>query len=264
MQFMAAFVPSGRLGRRRLLLAAAAGCCTSFAARSAAIYTPHEIAEQFQQRVARRLQLPANEARIYASMAELQVMSDRQGLLEPQYLLLVDNNPHVQAAFLMWRLAPGAYDLLGVSPVSTGGPVQPDYFETPQGVFERADGELHASMGPCDLAKPPICRRDGARVLDFGWQRARNASGRGRLMPMRLQARAANPRAERRLGTACTDGCILLPASLMHLLDELGLLDAGLLHETHGQIAQLPYRGRYLVVVDSGRDERPPWSPMPR
>lgn len=264
MQFMAAFVPSGRLGRRRLLLAAAAGCCTSFAARSAAIYTPHEIAEQFEQRVARRLQLPASEGRLYASMTELQVMSDRHGLLEPQYLLLVDGNPHVQAAFLMWRLGPGAYDLLGASPVSTGGPVRPDYLETPQGVFERADGELHASMGPCDLAQPRICRREGARVLDFGWQRARNASGRGRLMPMRLQARAANPLAERRLGTACTDGCILLPASLMHLLDELGLLDAGLQYEAPARTATLPYRGRYLVVVDSGREERPAWSPAPR
>lgn len=261
---MAAFFPSGRIERRRLLLAAAAGCCAPFAARSAAIYTPYEIAQEFERRVTRRLRLPEHEMRIYRGMAELQVISGNHELLEPQYLLLVDSNPHVQAALLMWRLAPGVYDLLGASPVSTGGAVQPHYFETPRGIFERSDGESHAPMGHCGSATPPICRREGARVLDFGWQRARNATGRGRLMPMRLQARAANPQAERRLGAACSDGCILLPASLMHFLDDLGLLDAGQAHETPRQVATLPHRGRYLLVVDTEREERPSWSPVPR
>jgi hypothetical protein len=263
MRFMAAFVPSGRIDRRRLLLAAAAaaGCCAPFAARSATIYTPHEIAEQFERRVTRRLHLPANEARLYAGMAELQVMAGEHKLLAPQYLLLVDGSPDVQAALLMWRLAAGAYDLLGAAPASTGGPVRPNYFETPQGVFERANEDSLAALGPCDAASPPICRRDHARVLDFGWQRARKATGRGPLMPMRLQARAADARSERRLGTACSDGCILLPASLMHFLDELALLDAG--RGTPPPAMSLPFRGRYLLVVDSGREERPYWSPAP-
>lgn len=80
---------------------------------------------------------------------------------------------------------------------------------------------------------------------------------------MRLQARAADSWAERRLGTARSDGCILLPASLGRFLDELGLLDAGLQQDTPRQSAPLPFRGRYLVVVDSEREERPPWSPAP-
>ncbi len=241
---MAAFLPTGGIERRRLLLAAAASC-VQLPARSAAIFTPHEIAEQFEQRVTRRLQVPNFEIRLYGHMVELQVMADRHELLAPQYLLVVDANPHVQAAMLLWRLAPGAYDLLGASPVSTGAPARPHHFETPQGVFERVEGK----------AMP--------QVLDFGWQRARHMGGGGRVMPMRLQARAADPQAERRLGTARSDGCILLPASLGHFLDELGLLDAGLRQDLLRQAAPLPFRGRYLVVVDSERDERPPWSPAP-
>jgi hypothetical protein len=262
---MAAFVSPGRIERRRLLLGAAAaavGCCAPLAARSAAIYTPHEIGEEFERRVTQRLRLPASEARLYSAMAELQVMSGEHKMLEPQYLLLVDRSPDVQAALLMWRLAPGAYDLLGACPVSTGGAVRPNYFETPQGVFARADEDSLAASGPCDLASPPICRRDNARVLDFGWQRARVASGRGRLLRMRLQARAADARGERRLGTACSDGCILLPASLMHFLDEFGLLDAA--RGTPPPVTPLPHRGRYLLVVDSERGERPPWSAASR
>lgn len=258
---MAAFIPPGRIERRRLLLgaaAAAAGCCAPLAARSAAIYTPHEISEEFERRVTQRLRLPASEVTLYSAMAELQVMSSEHRLLAPQYLLLVDRSPDVQAALLMWRLAAGAYDLLGASPVSTGGAGRPSHFETPQGVFARADEDSLAVSGPCDSASPPICRRDNASVLDFGWQRARDASGRGRLMRMRLQARAADARGERRLGTACSDGCILLPASLMHFLDEFGLLDAG--RGTPPPVTPLPHRGRYLLVVDSERGERPPWS----
>jgi hypothetical protein len=257
-------VSTGRIERRRLLFAAAAaaaGCCAPFAARSATIYTPHEVAELYERRVKRRLRLPESEARLYAAVAELHLTMCEKKLLAPQYMLLVDGNPHVQAALLMWRLAPGSYELLGASPASTGGPVRPNHFETPQGVFERADEDSLAALGPCDSASPPICRRENARVLDFGWQRARNATGTGRLMPMRLQARAADARSERRLGTACSDGCILLPVSLMDFLHEFGLLDAD--RDTPPPVTALPHAGRYLFVVDTERVERPSWSPAP-
>ncbi|MBI5278860.1 MAG: hypothetical protein HY854_20675 [Burkholderiales bacterium] len=234
---MAAF--DSPMPRRRLLLAAAAACAAPFSAAATPIYTPHEVGEAFARRVDVRLDLPANEGHLYAGMAEMHLMSNRRSLLEPQYLLVVDASPEVQAALLMWRLSPGSYQLLGATPVSTGGPVRPEHFETPQGVYEHQGRE----------------RASG--IYDFGWQRARRATRDGALLAMRLRACATDRRTERGLGKACSDGSIVLPASLMAFLDDFALLDAGL-HAPRAAV-EVPFRGRHMLVLDSERD-RPEWA----
>jgi hypothetical protein len=77
---------------------------------------------------------------------------------------------------------------------------------------------------------------------------------------------------ERRLGSAQFEGCIRIPASLNRLLDHYGLLDADYeraRREGHkhwvldSQSEPVPSPGRYLIVVDSGREDKPEWSPGP-
>lgn len=249
---MGASVSAGSVGRRRLLMAAGASCLPAWGSATT-IYAPQHVAEAYARQVARRLEPPAYEARIYGAIAELHLLMHQQVLWAPQYMLVVDANPHVQAALLMWRLAAGSYEILGASPVSTGGPVRPEHLETPQGVYQQevaCDGGL-------------ACRGAGPRVYDFGWQRARSATGRGPLFPLRLQALAAQGRAVQRLGSACSNGCVLLPASLMAFLDRFGVIDAALPEQAVASDFALPYRGRYMLVVDSERDQRPGWSPAP-
>jgi hypothetical protein len=95
----------------------------------------------------------------------------------------------------------------------------------------------------------------------------RSADGRYELM------HATDPDAlEPRLGSAQSKGCVRIPGSLNRLLDHFGVLDAEYeraAREGHPQWVLDPARdpgvdsGSYLVVVDSAREERPPWSPAP-
>jgi hypothetical protein len=90
---------------------------------------------------------------------------------------------------------------------------------------------------------------------------------------MRLQVHATDPvRLEPRLGRAASKGCIRITAALNRFLDRHGLLDA---EYDAAQAAgrrqwilrpdrtTIPWPGRWLVVVDSQRRERPAWSPLP-
>jgi hypothetical protein len=217
-------------------------------ARAAAVLTPYELAREYDRGVSRRLLPPPDEVRLYGVLAEMQLADAGRELRAPQYLLLVDTNPNVQAALLFWRLLPGSWGLVGASPVSTGGAAA-GAPEPPSGVFEQA-GASASCRGPCP-----------ARIYDFGWHAA------PRTMPgiepalVHVQVRAADRAAERRLGRRCSSG-ILVPASLIAYLDRYGLLDG----ESSGvgpARVQLPYRGSRLLLVDSERDERPAWSPPP-
>lgn len=246
---------AGSLGRRRLLIAAAVSC--SPLARAAGICTPYELALHYGMRVDRRLRVPADAVDLYGLMAEDGLLEHEQAVRAPQYLLVVDSNPNVQAAFLFWRLVAGNYRLMGASPASTGCRAQADHFETPQGLFDCAH---RAAPG-----RTASSSRPGLRVYDFSRRRAHGAAGVKTGVGMSLQARAADAKAQRLLGTAQSDGCILLPSTLIAFLDEFGVLDGAV---TGGRPAraghqQLPYPGRYLLVVDSERDERPQWSPAP-
>jgi hypothetical protein len=90
---------------------------------------------------------------------------------------------------------------------------------------------------------------------------------------MRLRMHATDPDLlERRLGTAQSRGGIRIAATLNRLLDRYGLLDAE--YEQAARAGKPPGvldpqrepaagAGRYLIVVDSGRTERPEWNPRP-
>ena len=76
---------------------------------------------------------------------------------------------------------------------------------------------------------------------------------------MRLQMHATDPDLlERRLGSVQSKGCIRIPASLNRVIDRYGVLDADY---ERAQRTPVPFPGRYLMVVDSEREDRPQWSP---
>jgi hypothetical protein len=62
------------------------------------------------------------------------------------------------------------------------------------------------------------------------------------------------------LGTAQSDGRVLLPPSLVAFLDEYGVLDAGRPRPHTPAGEELPFAGRYMVVMDSEQEERPAWA----
>src|SRR3569623_763150 len=90
---------------------------------------------------------------------------------------------------------------------------------------------------------------------------------------MRLLRHATDPDAlEQRLGTAQSKGCIRIPAALDLLLDHYGVLDGayesaaargGRLWVLQGDREPVEGAGRWLVIVDSARTERPDWAPRP-
>jgi len=245
MQRMPAHARVPAIARRRLLLgAAAAALGAPFAARAEAVCTPRDLAQRHRTRVEGSIALPRGEAMIYASLAEMELM-DRPALLSgPQYLLVVDSCPAVQTAFLFWRLLPGHFDLVGAAPASTGDPDRSGCVATPCGVFAQG------GRGAGALA---------ARVYDFGLQRPRRAGLDG-FVPLRLQAQAAQGRSRALLGTAQSDGRVLLPPSLVAFLDEHGVLDAGRDPAQTPAGEAVPFAGRHLVVIDSEQEERPAWA----
>jgi hypothetical protein len=242
----------------------------SFAAH-AAPESPWELGALYQFTVDRRLEVPEQEVRRYARMAEDAFAIQELVLSTPQYVAVVDRDPRVQVLLLMWRSAAGDWQLVGASPVSTGRPGSFDHFLTPVGVFDhsaanpdfRAEGTFNANGIRGYGVK-------GMRVFDFGWQRVPKGWGDHQVITMRLQMHATDPDLlEQRLGTAQSKGCVRIPATLNHLLDHYGVLDAEyerLLGEGR-RLWMLPDdrdpvgdAGRYLVIVDTQRSQRPGWS----
>lgn len=90
---------------------------------------------------------------------------------------------------------------------------------------------------------------------------------------MHQQMHATDPKLlEPRLGSPQSKGCIRIPLSLNRFIDRHGLLDADYMQAAAAGLAVwvLPaaatapsWPGRYLVLVESGWTERPPWSPAP-
>jgi hypothetical protein len=249
--------------------------CTGIALVSfpvhAAPASPAELRVLYRSAVDRRLEVPAEEVLRYARMAEDAFAAQALVPSTAQYVAVVDRDPRVQVLLLMWRSAAGDWQLVGTSPVSTGRPGSFDHFLTPVGVFDhsaanpdfRAEGTFNANGIRGYGAK-------GMRVFDFGWQRVPKGWGDHQVITMRLQMHATDPDLlEQRLGTAQSKGCIRIPATLNHLLDHYGVLDAEyerLLGEGHRLWMLADDRepvddaGRYLVIVDTQRSERPAWS----
>lgn len=267
----------GGPGRSRIARAAVA-LVLGWACALAAAQGPAELAARYSAQVETRLAVPADEARRYGRLAD-EALARAGVTLEPQYLVVVDRDPWVQAVFLLWRAAPGEAMLVGASPVSTGLVGSFDHFETPLGVFGhslanpdfRSEGTLNSNGIRGYGVK-------GMRVYDFGWQQVPKGWGDGAVSSMRLQLHATDPDLlERRLGSAQSKGCIRIPAALNRFLDHFGVLDADYEQAVREKSAQEagklwvldPQRqpvagaGRYLVVVESGRSDRPDWSPAP-
>jgi hypothetical protein len=232
------------------------------------------LAALYRAQVDMRLELPQDEARRYARLAEQALQ--RAGIApdRPQYIAVVDRDPGVQAIVLFWRPPQGEAVAVGASPVSTGSPGSFDHFATPLGVFDHTpDNPDFRSEGTLNDNGIRGYGARGMRVFDFGWQRAPKGWGDGAVMEMRLQMHATDPDAlERRLGSAQSKGCVRIPASLNRWLDRYGVLDAAynaLVDAGHKPWVLAPDRepvpdaGRYLVVVDTQRQQRPEWSPAP-
>jgi len=112
----------------------------------------------------------------------------------------------------------------------------------------------------------------GMRVYDFGWQKAIKGWGYKDEGDLRLQMHATDPILERRVGTAQSKGCVRIPASMNLFIDRHAILDADYdVALAQGQALWVlpkdrqptPWSGRFLIVVDTGRTERPAWSPLP-
>lgn len=236
----------------------------------ATVSSPAELAAIYRTEVDRRLDVPMRDVQLYARLAEQAFAKASLVPATSQYVLIVDRDPRVQVALLMWRSASGSYQLVGASPVSTGKPGTFEHFKTPTGVFEhtgenpdfRAEGTVNSNGVRGYGAK-------GMRVFDFGWQRVPRGWGDHAPGEMRLQMHATDPDLlEPRLGTVQSKGCVRIPATLDRLLDRYGVLDADyerleqdgrkfwMLAPDRDPVAEA---GRYLVVVESGRTVRPAW-----
>lgn len=262
---------AGRAARAATAAVLACALLPAFAAPA----SPAELASQYQAQVDRRLAVPEAEVQRYAHLAEQAFVQAGIVLDRAQYVVVVDRNPFVQALLLLWRSPPGTWHLIGASPVSTGRPGTFDHFATPLGVFD------HSAANPDFRAEGTYNENhirgygvEGMRVFDFGWQRVAKGWGDRAVIEMRLQMHATDPDVlEQRLGSAQSKGCIRIPATLNRLLDVRGVLDADyqrlmeegrqfwVLDEEREPVAD---PGRYLVVVDTQRTQRPAWSPRPR
>ncbi len=260
--------------RRAAIFAVALGVLLSGLLRSApadAEVTAEALRANYLQQVDRRLELPQDEVQRYGALALAMLADADVSLAEPQYVVLVDRNPYVQAVFVYFISHDQTYMLIGVSPVSTGRVGQFDHFETPTGVFEHTpanpDFRAEGTKNKLGIRGYGVV---GMRVFDFGWQQARRGWGQGGMGIMRLQMHATDPDIlEPRLGRVQSKGCIRIPAALNRLLDHYGVLDAAYeAMQSTGRVMWIlrPDRspvndaGRYLIVVDTLRVQRPLWA----
>jgi hypothetical protein len=231
------------------------------------------LAQAYAQEVDRRLNIPESDQLAYADLLAENLAAEDCG--EAQYVVIVDRNKFVQAAMVYWMSPDRIFRFIGASPVSTGKPGQFDHFVTPTGVFEHTiDNPDFLSQGTPNEYGIRGYGRKGMRVYDFGWQTAERGWGRGGEGELRLQMHATDPRLlENKLGARQSKGCIRIPATLNAFIDHYGILDgdyekamaAGMTFWVLPKARQAtPWSGRFLVVVDTERTERPAWSPPPR
>ena len=258
----------------RLWLGAA---CLTWAATVGAQVPAVPLAEEFAREVDRQLKLPETEQLAYARLLQQTLAERGLATVGAQFVLLVDRSPHVQAALLYWKPSADAAELprfVGASPISSGRPSGFEHFETPLGVFDHslANPDFRAEGTPNGFGIRGYGAK-GRRVFDFGWQEATRGWGSRGTSPMRLQLHATDPQAlEPRLGTQQSKGCIRTTGGLNRFLDMYAILDADydaalasgesfwlLLPERR----VTPWSGRYLVIVETQRSERPDWAPWP-
>jgi hypothetical protein len=255
--------------RHLVALAALAAACAS--ALAVAPSSPAELSSIYRTEVDRRLDVPPQEVQRYAGLAESAFSRADVLPVLPQYVVVVDRNPHVQVLLLMWRSAEGDYQLAGASPVSTGRPGTFDHFQTPLGVFDHTVSNMdYRAEGTFNENGIRGYGEKGMRVFDFGWQNVPKGWGDHAVIQMRLQMHATDPdQLEQRVGTIQSEGCVRIPASLNRFIDRHGVIDAD--YEDRAESGQriavigadrepVTDAGRYMVVVDSGRVSRPAWA----
>jgi hypothetical protein len=233
-----------------------------------------EMHMRYSAQVDKTLKLPEIESQRYARLADKALVNAELLLDQPQYVVVVDRNPNVQALLLYWRSGHGEFRLIGASPVSTGRPGSFEHFETPLGVFNHSTDNLDfRAEGTRNSEGIRGYGVKGMRIYDLGWQRVPRGWGDGAVSEMRLQMHATDPDLlEQRLGSVQSKGCIRIPATLNKLIDHYGLLDADYnqalregrtLWMLDAQREPVPDPGRYVIVVDSERQDRPEWTPAP-
>jgi hypothetical protein len=232
---------------------------------------PESLAARFAREVTLRLQVPPDEQRRYGRL--LLDALDAAGVSDAtdRYVLLIDRSAAVQAAFVFFVGERAEPYLVGATRASTGKPGAYDYFHTPLGVFVHSpanmDFRAEGTFNELGIRGYGVA---GMRVFDFGWQLAERSWDPPARSPMRLQVHATDPVLERYLGRVRSKGCIRIPATLNIFLDRYGILDADYEARSAAGIRlwvlrpdriSVPGAGRYLVIVDSFRKSRPPWSP---
>ncbi|WP_442955537.1 L,D-transpeptidase [Paraburkholderia sp. MPAMCS5] len=229
----------------------------------------------FARNVTRRLNVPVTEQHAYAGRLQTALRAHVLGGLSGEYVVLVDRNENVQALFIYFRAAPAdAWQMIGASPVSTGRPGEYDHFVTPLGVFEHTPSNMDfRSEGTENENHIRGYGKRDMRIFDLGWAEGERGWGKGGISQMRFQMHATDPdRLEPLLGVRHSKGCVRIPASLNTFFDHYGILDAEYsalvdsgksLWILKSDRQMLPWAGRYIVVVDSGRKVRPAWAPAP-
>jgi hypothetical protein len=231
-----------------------------------------EMHMRYSTQVDKTLKLPEIESQRYARLADTALANTGLLLDQSQYVVVVDRDPNVQALLLYWRSEYGEFRLIGASPVSTGRPGSFEHFETPLGVFDHSTENLdYRAEGTRNSEGIRGYGVKGMRIYDLGWQRVPRGWGDGAVSEMRLQMHATDPDLlEPRLGSVQSKGCIRIPATLNKLIDHYGLLDADYnqalqeertLWMLDAQRDPVPDPGRYVIVVDSEREDRPEWAP---
>jgi hypothetical protein len=176
------------------------------------------LAQSYAKEVRPRLTVPDAEQKAWALLLST-LLADKD--LAPQYVVLVDRNPFIQAVTIYWMAPDRTFHFIGASPASTGKPGSFDHFITPTGIFEHtiANLDFRAEGTRNDNGILGYGHR-GMRVYDFGWQEAERGWGIGGEATMRLQMHATDPKfLEIRLGTIQSKGCIRIPATLNTFID---------------------------------------------
>jgi hypothetical protein len=230
------------------------------------------LARNYEREVDRRLIVPEAQQEAWALLLST-LLADKD--LAPQYVVLADRNPFIQAVAIYWIAPDRTFHFIGASPASTGKPGSFDHFITPTGIFEHTiDNPDFRAEGTRNENGIRGYGRRGMRVYDFGWQQAERGWGHGGEATLRLQMHATDPELlERRLGTIQSKGCIRIPATLDTFIDRHAILDADYEQamatgDTFFVVSKTrqptPWSGRYLVIVDSGCTSRPAWSRLSR
>ena len=221
--------------------------------------------------VVQQVQPPPEDLQLYVDQMTVALASTSISNLSSQYIMLVDRNPKVQVAMLFWLDQEGQYQFIGASPVSTGRSPGFEHFETPTGVYTHSLANLdYRAEGSKNSKGIRGYGAKGRRVFDFGWQKAKKGWGDKIIADMRLQMHATDPGIlESRLGTVQSKGCVRIPGTLNFLLDRYSVLDAdyiqGLAEGKKFWVLDKnrednPWAGRYMVIVDSGKEQKPEWA----